>query len=1008
MSDYKDKNRYENVDFFAKLACGGNKRLVTRIPRMQEIPPLDISHRELRRIEKENIEYPVFDIEKEYADLLEEKKKLKAHYMPFTAEYYSPSRSPIISEKLTDFDYRKETEADRADFASVLNGDGEWDKITVPHYTGPVGKWNAFYRKTLLIDKKDESAEYVLDFEAADYIAEVYVNGRLAARHEGFFAPFSATLTPYVKSGENTLLIVIKNDVTVTGVVLDGGIKHYGDKIYANTHLGYDEPELGWHHCPPGAGIFGNVRFIKCKKQRVTDIFAKPDTENSKITVYTTVYNFLCEAEDCKVCYTLEGRNFRQTVFRDKPGRISRVLCEENFLEETFELPDFKVWTQDSPYLYEISVALTDKDGNVIDEKQTHFGMRSFVMDENSVPKGKFYLNGERIILRGANEMGHFPNAVMRGDFELVIDDILTAKAAGLNFYRFTQRPVFDVLYTYFDMFGMMCQTDFPAFLFLRDNMLGEAYKQLDEMERLTRNHPSVVIESFCNETADSEDYCWEQYGMGRNDMEKFFEIARRIVGLINPQRVVKYCDGDYSAVEKSYGVNDFHCYTYWYNAHGVLPGKFDKGYLPPFRKEWMAGCGEYGVDGLDNLDLMYKYYPKEWLPKTPEEPWTPKRIAQSQCFSSHGNYFPEQTNIKDWIRESQNYQREAIKLFVHGLRRRVDYVQSSAVHLLIDAWPAGWTKTLVGVDRVPKPAYYAFKEANIPVRVSIRRDKYVTYNDEEIIVETFGLNDTTKDSSAKLTASVYFGDELVASYSAEGAINAVSSTYLGDVVVRPCGFTGKITVVAKMEAEGRITFDKVSFETKERNKKAKATPVIYGKNLTDIAKLCENTVDENVIFCDNTEYRNRQDELERKVSDGARVVIFTDKSLNIFDDDVLFKVHVVAEEISTCRLAWHSETNPLVKEFPQMAFHNFYNANKGYYDLTAWFKFNWQGSEELLYSLADDNPDRHTLHKSHKSVMAIKKFGKGEIILTTLTTQNGFIGHNPYLDKLLINIIDK
>ena len=1009
MSDRNENNRYKNVDFFAQIACGGNKRLVTRIPRMKEIEPIELNRIVLAESGKKDIKMPVFDEKKEYDNFIEEKKKLREYYAPFTAEYQRKVISPSKSERLVDFSYRKETDEDKKDFSLVLTGKGEWEKVSLPHYVGPEGIWNAFYRTIINISGKDAESEYLIDFEAVDYIAEVYLNGRLITRHEGFFAPFTAVLTPQLREGENVLVVVVKNDVTTTGAQLDG-VEHYGKKIYANTHIGYNEPELGWHHCPAGAGIFGNVTLVKCRKQRITDIFVETDTDNSKIKIHTKFYNFVKGVADCEIRYTVEGRNFKQTIFENIEGKISRTLTEDNFLEEEFDLPDFKFWTQKTPYLYAVTVTLVDGNGNTIDEKQTHFGMRKFVSDENSVPKGKFYLNGERIILRGANEMGHFPNAVMRGDFDSVIDDILTAKVAGLNFYRFTQRPVFDVLYTYFDMFGMLCQSDFPAFLFLRESVLGEAYKQVDEMELLTRNHPCVVIESFCNETADSEDYHWEQYGMGRKQMEMFFETARRIVLQRNPQRVVKYCDGDYSPLKKSYGVNDFHCYTYWYNAHGVLPGKFEKGYLPPFRSEWMAGCGEYGTDGLDSLELMKKYYPKEWLPKTDDEPWTPKRIARAQCFGMHSDFFPEQTNIKDWIKISREYQREATKLYVHSLRRRADYVQSTAVHLLIDAWPGGWTKTLVDYDKIPKPAYYAFKEANIATRVSIRTGKKVAYNDENINVEVYALNDLAQSVKAEVAASVYFDDELKFTYAKRATASEVSCEYLGDVVVKPQGFVGTIKVVSEMVANGITTYDEAVVETKPRSAKAKKAPVIYGDKLACIKEVCENAddVDGKVIFCDNEQYRLKQNELEKQVLDGARVVIFTDKSLNVFNDDILFKIHVIAEEIGTCRTAWHSETNEMVKEFPLTAFRDFYNADKDYYDLASWFKFDWDGSEEILYTMVDESADKYVLHKKHKNIMAVKKFGKGEVVLTTLTALKGCIGHNPYLDKLIINLIEK
>ena len=1007
MAKNNKSNKYEIVDFFANIA-GGNKKLVTRIPHLPQVPPLEIDHEELPETQKIDIKYPKFDEKKEFNNFLREKKALRKHYEPFLQNYAKSVSGPVKKERLIDFDYRKETEDDAEDFTKVLNGEGVWEKVKLPHYVGPEGIWNAFYRTTINLDKKCPNSQYIIDFEAVDYIGEVYINGRLATRHVGFFAPFSADLTPFIKEGENVLLIVVKNELPSKGASYKGNV-HYGNRVYGATHLGYDEPYLGWHHCPAGAGIFGKVEFVISKKQRITDIYVRPDIDNSKFTVHTTFYNYIHDATECKVNYSLEGRNFKKKIFENKEGKIKKVLVQENYLEETFDLKGFKLWSPNKPYLYQITVTLTDKDGNILDEKQTHFGMRKFHQDEESTPKGKFYLNNERVILRGANEMGHLPRCVMENNYEQLIDDILIAKVAGLNFFRLTQRPVLSDIYNYFDMLGMMCQTDFPAFLFIRESIIGEAFKQVDEMEHLTRNHPSVVIESFCNETADSEDYGWEQYGLGRVKMQHFFDGARQTVLMSNPDRVVKYCDGDYSPLAESYGVSDFHCYTYWYVSHGMPGGKFEKGYLPSFRPEWMTGCGEYGTDGLDRLELMKKYYPKEWLPNADDEPWTPKRIAKAQCFGNHRQFFPEQTNIKDWIRESREWQRKALKKYVHCLRRRVDYVQSSAVHLLIDAWPAGWTKTLVDVDRIPKPAYYSFKEANIPVRISMRKDKFVVYENESVISEFYGLNDTNIDEKARVTVSVYYNGELKNSYEKEFIAKAVSSTYVGDVTVNPNGFIGKIDIIAKMVVGDKVTYDMDSFESRPLNKKANSIPVIYGENLKGIANLCSGKKNNKVIFCDNVEYRKRQDELEQMAYNGARVIVFTNRPINVLDENIIFKIHNLEEELSSTKIiAYRNENNKFVEEFPYEAFSNIYNADKDYRDLTAWFHFDWDNSEEILYDLADTSKDINVLNKSHKMVMASKKHGKGEVILSTLSCLKGCIGCNPYLDKLFINLIEK
>ncbi len=213
-----------------------------------------------------------------------------------------------------------------------------------------------------------------------------------------------------------------------------------------------------------------------------------------------------------------------------------------------------------------------------------------------------------------------------------------------------TQRPVFDEIYTYFDMLGMLCQSDFPLFSYLKPSAVGEALKQVREMELLTRNHPSVILETFCNETLDKTAWGKEQYNLSRYEIEKFFNSAKEVVEIYNPKRVLKYNEGDYAPIEKTHGISDFHCYTYWYVSHGMPSGKLQKGYIPPIRPDWMTGCGEFGVDGLDRYELMKKYCPSDWYPEDIDDLWSPVPIAKQQCYRMHGNFFPEPSTCREWI----------------------------------------------------------------------------------------------------------------------------------------------------------------------------------------------------------------------------------------------------------------------------------------------------------------------------------------------------------------------
>src|SRR5690606_10421619 len=128
------------------------------------------------------------------------------------------------------------------------------------------------------------------------------------------------------------------------------------------------------------------------------------------------------------------------------------------------------------------------------------FGMRTFTMDTTNIPKGKMYLNGEMIRLRGANTMGHLQQCVMRKDWDQLRDDILLAKLCNMNYLRFTQRPVQPEIYEYCDKLGLMNQADMPLCGGIRRNKFAEAVKQAEEMERLVRKHPSTIMVSYINE----------------------------------------------------------------------------------------------------------------------------------------------------------------------------------------------------------------------------------------------------------------------------------------------------------------------------------------------------------------------------------------------------------------------------------------------------------------------------------------------------------------------------
>jgi hypothetical protein len=205
---------------------------------------------------------------------------------------------PLPATRLTvpveTFAWRLQTDADQADFLATLRGEGNWEPVTIPHYGGPLGRATAYYRTTVQVTEAmlAQGALFVC-CRGIDYKAQVFFNGTLLGTHEGFFAPFEFDATTVARLGENTLLIVVENDAICMGNDSwgDDGDRYEGDKIYAATGPGYDDPAVGWHHCPPGMGIYQAVTLEARAPVHVHDLFVRLLSLDGAVEAWIEVWN---------------------------------------------------------------------------------------------------------------------------------------------------------------------------------------------------------------------------------------------------------------------------------------------------------------------------------------------------------------------------------------------------------------------------------------------------------------------------------------------------------------------------------------------------------------------------------------------------------------------------------------------------------------------------------------------------------------------------------------------
>lgn len=776
-------------------------------------------------------------------ELQEELERQKEYYQPFLKELAPELKCCKQVIRLEHF---------------LLDG----KEITIPHYEGPLGNCKQVYETTFEAEMLEDQAAY-LCFQGADYYAVVYVNGTCVGTHEGFFAPFEFEITSVLKNGSNHVKVELYNDYIYMGNAFADQEKCEGDKLYAATGPGWDDPMEGWHHCPAGMGIYQAVTVEIRSRVNLTDLYVRPLEDEAELWI--EVENADYKDKNIEFLISVYGQNFEETVvedFRYVPQTVKTVgrgdsLTEaavkdilgsgipmplkhgKNIYKIPVKMKDARKWDLETPYLYQAQVTVL-YDGKVCDTIKQQFGMRSFTQDTESTPKGMFYLNGRKIRLRGANTMGFEQQDVMREDWEMLIEDILLAKICNMNFLRLTQRPVQDEVYTYCDKLGLMTQSDLPLFGCMRRTKLCEGVRQAEEMERLVRKHPCNVMVSYINEpfpNANNEPH----RHLTREELEQFFTMCDIAVKMQNPDRVIKHVDGDYDPPTE--GMPDNHCYPMWYNGHGIDIGRLNKGYWLSVKPDWYYGCGEYGAEGLDFASLMKETYPQEWI----KEPFDPQNILRAQTGSFHYFFYDTQDTMEDWVEKSQEHQAFATKLMTEAFRRD-DRMISNAIHLFIDAWPAGWMKSIMDCRREPKKAYFAYKDALEPLMISLRTDRYTYYAGETISIESYLCNDTCKSGEYTLKLEYYVGGSYQGENSTKIFVEACKASYAVNAEFALPNVSDREDVMVRAilfdDAKTQLTYNEIELCVFEDvNEKASQDVVLIEKLPVGVHQIAGETV---------------------------------------------------------------------------------------------------------------------------------------------------------------------
>lgn len=338
---------------------------------------------------------------------------------------------------------------------------------------------------------QNESDIPVLAFEAADYFAEVRVNGQYVGSHEGAEFPFSFELKGIVRPNETC-------NVAVRVFTPPGRDNRKIDDIdFLEIPLG-----ARIHPFYPGvtdncSGLVSPVTFDWKPAVRATDCHVVADCATGNVTAKLTLRNLTGKAADAKIT---------MTSFRQKDGaqilsscRTVKLEGEGGETELSVHYDNFSYWDIDDPQLYDVQV-LVEYDG-IVDAHHVRTGFREF-----KVQNGFFRLNGRRIFLK-CGHIGSVCPASLNATTQpgLLRQDLLMVKASGFNMIRFIAKTATMEQLDLCDELGLMVyEENLTAWWFCKSPTMpsGANYFRtaLRDMIMRDRNHPSITIWGLLNE----------------------------------------------------------------------------------------------------------------------------------------------------------------------------------------------------------------------------------------------------------------------------------------------------------------------------------------------------------------------------------------------------------------------------------------------------------------------------------------------------------------------------
>lgn len=290
-----------------------------------------------------------------------------------------------------------------------------------------------WYNRTFTVPAQWKKQNVLLHFGAVDWKADVWVNDVKVGSHTGGYVPFSFDITQALKAGENKLTVRVWDPT-------DRGYQPRGKQVC--------NPDGIWY--TPVSGIWQTVWLEPVAPMHIENLRILPNVDANTVTV-TVQKSVECPAMMAEV-KVLDG------------GKLVATARGINNEPVEVRMPaDVKLWSPDSPFLYDLEVTIY-KDGKPVDSVKSYAAMRkiSTKRDDNGIVR--MQLNNKDLFQFGPLDQGWWPDGLYTApSYEAMIFDIDKTKEWGFNMIRKHIKVEPAAWYTYCDRKGIIVWQDMPS-----------------------------------------------------------------------------------------------------------------------------------------------------------------------------------------------------------------------------------------------------------------------------------------------------------------------------------------------------------------------------------------------------------------------------------------------------------------------------------------------------------------------------------------------------------------